>query len=206
MLNCSPPSQLFLCPFLFGHNVLKWMIIEIPGRDFKDGVQLLSPIHSPCSPTSIHSMEHNLAQYRAQLLLSRYYGASPNFLQGIGWQPETTGNALVDKWSHWRENLVIAVVGRVLDHQMDCGPSGNYINLMYGSLATAKFQLQLRKPFGTPFEADFDTVLNNLAKLQAEVASTPDWRNLVITDEHHDKNLRFARNVFEKRVSDLTSY
>jgi hypothetical protein len=148
-------------------------------------------------------MEHNLAQYRAQLLLSRFYGASPNFLEGIEWQPESTGNVLVDKTSHWRETLVIAVVGRVQDHQLNCGPSGNYINLMYGSLATAKFQLQLRRPFGTPFEADFDTVLNNLAKLQTEVASTPDWHNLVVTDEYHDKNLRFARSVFEKRVSDL---
>lgn len=162
--------------------------------------ELLSPIHPPCTPTS--TMEHNLAQYRAQLLLSRFYGASPEFLQGIGWQPEITGHVLVDERSHWRDTLVIAVVGRVTDQQLNCGPSGNYISPLYGSLAKAKFQLQLRKPYGTPFETDFDTVLNNLGKLQAEVASTSDWHNLVITDGR-DKNLRFARNVFEKRVSKL---
>lgn len=147
-------------------------------------------------------MAHNLVQYRAQLLLSRFYGASPVFIQGIGWRPEKTGHVLVDERSHWRSNIVVAVVGRVLDYRLHCGPNGNHVdNPMYGSLATAKFELQLEKPYGTPFAADYDTVLGNLGKLQAQVASTPGWQNLIVIDER-DKKLRFTQNVFEKRVSE----
>lgn len=147
-------------------------------------------------------MEHNLAQYRTQLLLSRFYGASPVFLEGIGWRPERRGHVLVDEKCYWRSNVVVAVVGRVLDYRLHCGPNGNHVNPLCGPLAIAKFELQLAKPYRTPFAADYDTVLDNLGKLSAQIACTPGWQNLIVTVDERDKNLRFAQNVFEKRASE----
>ena len=108
---------------------------------------------------------------------------------------------MVDERSHWRSNVVVAVVGRVLDYRLHCGPNGNHVNPLCGPLAIAKFELQLAKPYRTPFAADYDTVLDNLGQLQAQIACTPGWQNLIVIDEQN-KNLRFAQNVFEKRVSD----
>ncbi|KAF8256856.1 hypothetical protein EI94DRAFT_169247 [Lactarius quietus] len=102
-------------------------------------------------------------------------------------------------------NVVAVVIGRVLEHRLCCGPNGNYLNLdsEFITLATAKFQLQLGRPIGTVFAIDYDKVLENAAKIQAQVASTQDRRNFIIPDGA-SWNLRFARKVFQKRDHIIT--
>lgn len=144
-------------------------------------------------------MTENLTAYRARLLQNKFYAASPLFVQSVRWQYERAGHVLIDNTVH--NDVVAAVVGRVIEQRLCCAPNGNYIEpgSPWGTLATAKFQLQLGKPVGTVFANDFEKVIEQMSKIQAQVASTDDRRNFIIPDGGN-KNLRFARKVFERRV------
>ncbi|KAH9055121.1 hypothetical protein EDB83DRAFT_2225435, partial [Lactarius deliciosus] len=95
---------------------------------------------------------------------------------------------------------VASVVGRVLPTHLDCGPRGNFSNQGFGSLQTSKFQLHIGKPLGTVFAADFDKAVANFTTIQRLKASTGKSVNFIVFDAN-DTNLRFARNVYEKRVA-----
>ena len=97
--------------------------------------------------------------------------------------------------------MVAVVIARALEHNLFCGPSGHYFGktAKFGDLASAKFQLLLGRPTGTVFAIDYDKVLENVAKLQSQIASTQDRRNFIMSDRGI-RNLRFARKVFEERV------
>lgn len=144
-------------------------------------------------------MHDSFAAYRFHLLQSNTYVPNPLFLQNVRWQYEDAGHVLVDTATS--SNMVAVVVGRVLEHRLYCGPNGNYLDSdsKFGTLATAKFQLQLGRPIGSVFAMDYDKVLESVAKVQAQVASTQDRRNFIVTDGGI-RNLRFARKIFEKRV------
>ena len=144
-------------------------------------------------------MHDSFAPYRLDLLQSKSYVPCPLFLQSVRWQYDDVGHVLVDTSSS--SNMVAVVVARVLEHQLRCGPTGNYFDSdsKLFTLATAKFLLQLGRPIGSVFAADYDKVLENVAKIQAQIATTQDRRNFLITDGVI-RNLRFARNIFEKRV------
>jgi hypothetical protein len=132
----------------------------------------------------------------------KYYVPAPHFLQQVRWQYEDAGHVLVDISTG--SNIVAVVIGHVLEHRLCCGPNSNYLNVdsQYVTLATAKFQLLLGRPIGTVFTVDYDKVLENTAKIQAQVASTPDRHNFIIQDGAN-WNLRFAHRVFQKCVSNL---
>jgi hypothetical protein len=144
-------------------------------------------------------MPDQLNTHRASLLQSKLYAAGPVFVQNVQWQYENTGHVLVDTSTH--SNAVAAVVGRVLEHWLCCGPNGNYLDsdTNFGTLATAKFQLQLGKPIGTVFAADWDKAMETFNRVQSQVAATADHCNFIIPDGTN-KNLRFSRKIFEKRV------
>lgn len=155
--------------------------------------ELLSGCFTPLTTT----MTHNLTNYRTHLLQSKFYAANPSFLQSVGWRYDESGHVLADKVN--RETAIVAVVGQVIQQRLDVGPEGNFLNGKFGSLATAKFTLQLTKQVGTVFANDYDKALEALSKSQNHVASTQDKRNLIVSDGQY-RNLRFTRNVFEKRV------
>src|SRR6266702_321259 len=91
---------------------------------------------------SLFVMEHNLVQYQAQLHRTKMYCASPGFSQSVGWRPTRSGHGC---------DAVASVVGRVIKKGLDCEPRGNFSKQQpFGSLETAKFQLQLAKPIATP--------------------------------------------------------
>ena len=144
-------------------------------------------------------MQRSLAAHRAQLLQSKNYVPTLHFLQQIRWQYEEAGHVLVDSSSG--SNVVAVVVARVLEHYLCCEPNGNYLNSdsTFVTLATAKFQLQLGRPIGTVFAINYDKFLENVAKIQAQIASTQDRRNFIIVDRPN-RNLRFARKIFQKWV------
>ncbi|KAH8977001.1 hypothetical protein EDB83DRAFT_2538232 [Lactarius deliciosus] len=129
-------------------------------------------------------MEHDFNAYRSGLLQSRLYVGSPGFLPAICWEQGKNGNVLSDKGSERRVN---------------CEPHGKF-NRKYGSLEGAKFQLQLVKRVGTPFEKDFEKAFDVLTKIQGHAASTQDRRNFIVT-EAGNTNFRFGDHVFEKRNS-----
>lgn len=149
-------------------------------------------------PTSFSPppMHHNLEQYRSQLLLARFYAAHPRYMQGTKWRSERSGHVLIDTLTSGC--AVASVVGRVIDFRLNCGPSGGYLGRGLGSLVAAKYQFQLAKPENTPFAADFDKVLQNIEQLQSATASSPVRRNFIVVDGQ-SRNLRFTRNIFEKR-------
>lgn len=142
-------------------------------------------------------MKHNLALTRSELFHSDLYGACPGFLQGLAWQEDKAGDVLVSKKTDM--NAVVSVVGRVPEHGLYVGADGNFINLQYGTLATAKFLMHLAKPNGTPFAGDYDKVVSNLEKIQKQIATTPHCENLIVL-ENGMKKLRLTRSVFHKRV------
>jgi hypothetical protein len=120
----------------------------------------------------------------------------------VRWANEKSGHVLLEKMEKeksTRTKAVVSVVGRVLEDRLNCGPNGNFINKVYGSLRKAKYQLRLAKPTETPFGSDFDTVQDNVRILQAQRAATETHKNFIDDDE-----LRFSENVFEQRVSSLT--
>lgn len=143
-------------------------------------------------------MQHNLEHYHSQLLLARFYAAHPLYVQATKWRSERSGHVLVD--TSTSGHAVASVVGRVLEHRLDCGPSGSYLNRGVGSLVGAKYQFIIGKPDKTPFAADYDKVIQHLEKLQSTTASSESRRNLIVVDGQ-SRNIRFTRNVFEKRVS-----
>ena len=134
--------------------------------------------------------------YKVDLPQSKGYAASPGFLSSVGWTKHRNGHVLLDKSTS--ENATVSVVGRVLETRLDCGPTGNFRKGKFGGLETAKFHLLLGKPTGTPFAGDFDKVLTNLSKAQADIAASPNRLNLILIDGR-EKQLRFTRNIFVKR-------
>ena len=144
-------------------------------------------------------MQGSLATYRAQLLQSKNYVPAPHFLQQVQWQYEEAGHVLVDTLSG--SNVVAVIIACVLEHYLCCGPNGNYLDLesMFVTLVSAKFQLQLGRPIGTVFAIDYNKVLENIANIQAQIASTQDCHNFIIMDSPN-WNLRFARKIFQKCV------
>ena len=143
-------------------------------------------------------MHTSLAAYRYQLLQSKCYVPSPSFVQNTRWQYDDTGHVLIDISTN--TNAVAIVIARVLEHNLFCGPNSNYDkDAKFGTLAAAKYHLQLGRPTGTVFAIDYDKVLENAAKLQSQIASTQDRRNFIVADGVI-RNLRFTRKVFEQRV------
>ncbi|KAH9033408.1 hypothetical protein EDB85DRAFT_1832833, partial [Lactarius pseudohatsudake] len=137
--------------------------------------------------------------YRSGLLQSKLYVGSPGFLPAVCWEQGKNGNVVSDKIG--KTDAVMSIVGRVLESRLNCEPHGNF-NPKYGPLEGAKFQLQLVKPAGTPFEKDFEKAFDVLTKVQGQAASTQDRRNFIVT-EAGNKNFRFGERVFEKRATPL---
>jgi hypothetical protein len=96
-------------------------------------------------------MHDSFATYQIHLLQSKSYIPSSLFLQTVQWQYEDAGHVLVNTSSS--SNFVVVVVGCILEHHLYCGPNGNYLepDTKFGTLATAKFQLQLGRPIDSVF-------------------------------------------------------
>ncbi|KAH9007949.1 hypothetical protein EDB83DRAFT_2203302, partial [Lactarius deliciosus] len=101
------------------------------------------------------------------------YVGSPGLSPTICWEQAKSGNILSDKAE--KTDAVMSIVGHALENRMNCTPHGNF-NQMYSPLETAKFQLQLGKPVGTPFEQDFEKVFDIFTKIQGQAASMQDRR------------------------------
>jgi hypothetical protein len=128
-------------------------------------------------PKHYGEMEHDLQNYRAQLLLTPSYCASPLFLSGIGWQVDGSGHVLVEKTSN--ANTVVIVVGRVLDHRFFVTPDGNYSTDEFSNFSTTKFLFVLGNPDDTPFADDFNKILECFGKIQNQITSTPKHLNFI---------------------------
>ena len=142
-------------------------------------------------------MVHGLSLHRSTLLSSSSYSASPIFLSGIGWQHENWGHVVANNMTN--ENMVISIMGRILDFRLFVTPNGNWFSDWFGDFSTSKFLFLLEKPTDTPFDNDFDIVLKHLEGIQSNVALTDTRLNLIVPDARSN-NLRFTRNMFEKRV------
>ncbi|KAF8260873.1 hypothetical protein EI94DRAFT_1811118 [Lactarius quietus] len=115
-------------------------------------------------------MAHKLATCQANLAQLQYYTANNSFLHAVTQCYSHTGHILVEKAT--KNNALVNMVGTVVEQCLDCGPTGNFITGEFGSLQKVKYQLQLTKPFGTPFMKDYDTALNALKILQNQAHQT----------------------------------
>ncbi|KAH9062543.1 hypothetical protein EDB83DRAFT_2224081 [Lactarius deliciosus] len=113
----------------------------------------------------------------------------------VVWCQGKSGNVLNNQKN--QTNAVMCVVGRVPDNRLNCGPQGNF-NWKYGGLHTSKFQLQLSKPYGTPFEDDFQKGIDIMCNIQEKTTTTNDRRYFICAEGNYT-NLRFGQNVFVKR-------
>lgn len=141
-------------------------------------------------------MEHNLVQYREQLLREDCYAAAHNFRHFFSWLSQRTGDILIEDKS--KQNAVISVVACVLDNRFDCTAVGNLGNRPPDKLPSVKFQLLLGKPTDTVFADDFDKVLDNLNQISNDAAPGEKKENLIVEERGVDV-LRFTRPVFEQR-------
>ena len=74
------------------------------------------------------TMEHNLEKLRQNLLENDEYGASPAIMGSVWWDTEKLPHVLLNKSDgNMRKMVPIAVVGRVVEDHLKCGPSGNFI-------------------------------------------------------------------------------
>lgn len=141
-------------------------------------------------------MSLDYGNVHADIASSILYAANSSFLHAVVWRYHRSGRVLVEKTG--KDSAMVSLVARVVEQRLDCGPSGNYTG-EFGSLASAKYHLHVTKPIGTPFAKDYDLALQNFKSLQDQAASTDDKRNFIVVDGMNE-NLRFTRNVFEKRV------
>lgn len=110
---------------------------------------------------------------------------------------EDSCNHLVDKATN--ENTVMIIVCRIMDYRFFVTPNGNYSSSQFGDFSTSKFLFVVCIADGTPFAQDYIKFLDNLGKIQNEIACTPNHLNFLGT-MGRTKTMRFTCNVFEERV------
>ena len=141
--------------------------------------------------------------YASKLKKLPNYAAQQQLSSLIRWKLSAEGGHELVLKNSAEQFLGVAVV-QVFDYKLNCSPNGNYVNTKFGSLETAKFQFYAGRAADANFGSDFDNVYTNLDKLQSIVAGTKDQRDMLYKDSS-EKMIRFARTIFEKRVSSLPS-
>jgi hypothetical protein len=126
------------------------------------------------------------------------YAAAAAFLSHIGWGQDGSAHMVQNKVD--KKDSVIIVVGKVINDRLFCRPAGNWsVGNQYGSLKSAKYAFTIGQPDEEVFANDFDIAFKNLAKIQANIASTPHREHLLIGEGEQIHNIRFTANVFEER-------
>lgn len=121
------------------------------------------------------TMEHNLEKLQQNLLENDKYGASPAIIASVRWNIKKLPHVLLNKLDgNVRKMVPIAVVGRVAEDHLKCGPSGNFIKPDIVKFKSSKYQLLLGKLTGTPFKDDFEEAMQNMRKIQAMNHATDD--------------------------------
>ena len=180
----------------FGYFPVPFPLVDLYSEVGSHNVLFLSTsYHSPLYGVQ-PAMEHNLVQYREQLLREDCYAAAHNFRHSFSWLSQRTGDILIEDKS--KQNAVISVVARVLDNRFDCTAAGNLGNRPLDKLPSVKFQLLLGKPTDTVFADDFNKVLDNLNQISNNAAPGEKKENLIVTECGVDV-LRFTCPVFEQQ-------
>lgn len=141
-------------------------------------------------------MVHDLLPWRSRLLNSDCYVATPHFPDSFIWYSQKTGHIVIENES--KKNVILAVVGKVLENRMDCEGHGTFRNWSFQTLPKAKYQLLLGKPCDTPFKEDFDIALDHISTLQGKIATGTNRQNFIVEDGG-ETALRFTHDIFEKR-------
>ncbi|KAG8214614.1 hypothetical protein J3R82DRAFT_9687 [Butyriboletus roseoflavus] len=115
-----------------------------------DVIQELPPCERPLTMTT--SVDLNAHQQKLSLLHN--YAGQKNLLNNLEWCPSKIGHTVYNKTEE--EPFIGIVVGKVVEHKLKVGPSSNFINDDYRSLAKAKFQLFLTPPITPALRSDFE--------------------------------------------------
>lgn len=135
--------------------------------------------------------------YAADIKNLSNYGASQQLPSLVQWKPAEGGHVLVSKTT--QEIFIGVAIVQVYNYRLNCSPNGNFINPDLGTLEKAKFQLFAGRAADVNFGDDFPKLYANLVRLQNNIAITKEHRDMLYSDAS-GKMIRFARNIFEKRV------
>lgn len=151
----------------------------------------------PFSPLHLPTMYD--PSYVKELKALSNYAAAPQFPSLVEWKVAGNGHTLM--WKNTFDPVIAVAVLQILDYKLKCSPSGNFIKSEVAPLDRAKFQLFAARPADPNFGDDYQKLYPNLAKLQCDIATSKDHRDML----HKDitgRMMRFVRSVFEKRVRD----
>ena len=137
------------------------------------------------------------AHHHKMTLLQNYI-ARENLVNDLSWEPSIGGHTVHDLSDD--EAFMGIIVGKVSEHKLRVGTTGNYLGEGYGSLPKAKYQLFLTRPITSPFKADFNRAYSLLSHLQDIAAVSQKKRDMLVI-EGGSKMIRFTQNIFKERVS-----
>ena len=143
-------------------------------------------------------MVFNAQAHRDYLHSVQTYVTSPTFLLSFGWDQDGSANVLVDKRAN--DLATVIVVGKVMHDHIFCRPMGTWFTgNHWGCLRDTKYQLTLHLPNKEIFVTEFDNTFKTLRKVQASIAATHDWKNLLLGEDENVNNICFSTAIFEER-------
>lgn len=129
------------------------------------------------------------------------YGASLKFNDLWQWKERDATHGDILNVKDTDEPAYVMAVGTVSADKLYVKPHGNYTQSFQMKLGSAKMQLTLKRPEGTIYAANFDTLLSNLEGVQDAVkTSTYPQQYLIIHDDKGKKGIRLSYPLFEPKV------
>lgn len=138
----------------------------------------------------------DFAAHHEALKQNPNYAVHAHILQHAEWCPGSSGHIFTDKASD--EPFVDILVMHIVDFRLQCTPTGSFLESKYGAIEKAKYQFIGGRTHGkNGFDKDFIRARALFNNIQNAVAVSPNRKDMVLDNQ----SIRFARNIFEKRVS-----
>ncbi|KAG1893534.1 uncharacterized protein F5891DRAFT_1258773 [Suillus fuscotomentosus] len=124
------------------------------------------------------------------------YAINAKILQRAEWRHGGSGHILTDKDSD--EPFIGIAVMHIVDFRLQCSPIGSFLGSKYGGMEKAKYQFIGGRTHGKDgFDEDFARTHALLNNIQNAIAVSHNKKDMLLDEQ----SVRFARNIFEKRVS-----
>jgi hypothetical protein len=138
----------------------------------------------------------DFAAHHKALKQNPNYAVNSQILQHAEWRHGGSGHIFTEKMSD--EPFVGILVVHIVDFRLQCTPTGSFLGNKYGAIEKAKYQFIGGRTHGKDgFDEDFVRAQALLNNIQNAVAVSHNRKDMLLDDQ----SIRFARNIFEKRVS-----
>jgi len=140
----------------------------------------------------------DFAAHHTALKQNPNYAVHSQILQRAEWRPGGTGHIFTDKATD-KPFIGIAVV-HIVDFRLQCTPTGSFLESKYGTIEKAKYQFIGGRTHGkNGFDEDFARTHDLFNNIQNAITVSHNKKDLLLDGQ----SIRFARNIFEKRVRHL---